>query len=72
MEWQQLSTAPLTRDGVEVLVFSPQIGQHVARMHRLTGSELPWVNVPCFNNDAVEHWGVTHWMPLPEPPEANS
>jgi hypothetical protein len=23
-----------------------------------------------FHGNAIEHWGVTHWMPLPAPPRS--
>jgi hypothetical protein len=71
--WQPIESAPVTgrMTGMRVLVWSEQLGIHTAGLHRWENSP-PIVNVSAFHGDAVEHWGVTHWMPLPDPPAEGS
>ena len=62
MTWQPIETAP--KDGREVLV---------AVDKSYTGGVL--VALWCAHDEAWKDWDLdtwepTHWMPLPEPPEA--
>ncbi len=64
-QWQPIETAP--RDGEVVLIFTP--------------NTYPQVTAACWRGDiTLEHWqavwhrwhfaaDVTHWQPLPSPPE---
>jgi hypothetical protein len=56
MTWQPIETAPKT--GVVIIVYAPGFFQTAA-----------WTNGKWTN--AANSWleDVTHWMPLPEPPE---
>jgi hypothetical protein len=52
-QWQPIETAP--KDGTEVLMYHPELGCAV------------WPSTE--NNGLGTTKDVTHWMPLPEPPE---
>ncbi len=63
-EWQDISTAPTT-DGAMVLLYGADIGPIVAELAvdplgKWSEWRETWMEL------TVE--GVTHWMPLPEPP----
>jgi hypothetical protein len=83
MTWQPIETAP--KDGTEVLGYwfgndVPIISVILWRGHRYPDN--PWRNAlsdsatrgwgQCHLPDGKLTWrqGPTHWMPLPEPPEA--
>lgn len=61
MDWRQIETAPAKRG--EYMVASAKTGQ--VRMAKWYPMTQIW---------KFAHWqqsfSVTHWMPLPEPPEA--
>lgn len=79
-EWQPIETAP--KDGTWVLVFSVSFGV-LPCAARWEQSIEGWVNVEdeirLRDADSLEEddktadrcreWPLTHWMPLPEPPE---
>lgn len=56
-QWQPIETAPLR---VYVLVYDFEHGINVAKKH---SSEVRW------RTDSYPLSHVTHWMPLPNPPE---
>lgn len=73
MEWQPIETAPTTdefrclvysREMDEVMIGAWTVGSHwesgKGLWSEVTGSEVEWMP---FNRP------ITHWMPLPEPPE---
>lgn len=67
MEWQDISSAP--RDGTRILVYIPP---------RYRG-DTNWAVSDCWMDKYDLTWETpcendvnpTHWMPLPNPPEAN-
>lgn len=67
--WQPIETAPAVEWGksVEALVYSPQLGIKSATIGSNNG--YIFASVSSYHGNAVESWGVTHWMPLPAPPE---
>jgi hypothetical protein len=74
--WQPIETleeAPRGEDGwpqfhkSRALLYGPSIGIHTGDAARIHGK--PHVRIGGFTGDAAEQWGVTHWMPLPEPPK---
>jgi hypothetical protein len=71
--WQPIESAPVTfvegksYTTVAVMVYGPQTGVCMGTLHRFPDRK-PTVSVSHLGGDAVEHWGVTHWMPLPLPP----
>jgi hypothetical protein len=67
-EWQPIETAPETGYGISdpVLLWSSQLGIVSGSLGNFKG--FRWANVSCYHGNAIENWGVTHWMPLPEPP----
>ena len=60
MDWRPIETAP--KDGTRVLVFRQASLDHEVGIARFEGGD--W----CDDDDFV-YYGVTHWMPLPEPPK---
>ena len=68
-EWQPIETAP--KGFTDVLVF--------ARGHILIGHQNNYGDWVCHDRsedptthiylDTAEEAGITHWMPLPEPPQ---
>lgn len=56
MEWQPIETAP--KDGTVIIVYAPDFFQTAA------WTDEKWTN-------AANSWleDVTHWMPLPKPPQ---
>lgn len=73
MNWRPIETIP-SRDidcpRLRVLLYSKQLGVTSGEAGNFRGK--PWANVASFCGDAVELWGVTHWMPLPAPPIATT
>ncbi len=66
-EWQQIETAP--KDGTEILVSGIQKHSKkrfsiLAEWHEDWMIFDPWEDAYC-----IETCGLTHWMPLPEPPK---
>lgn len=68
-EWRSISTFGETGWGEteHVLVYSPTLGVKDAYAGCFRGSIH--VSIGSYHGNAVEYWGVTHWMPLPNPPE---
>ena len=73
--WRPIETAP--RDGTLVLLWAESIGLHVAYLHQewsWTKFRVirTWQALWCEKQSGDEDEGIkpTHWMPLPEPPEA--
>lgn len=66
--WRSIETVPEVVFGqrYRALLYSSQLGVVTGECGRFMGS--PFANVPCFHGNAVNDWGVTHWMPLPEAP----
>lgn len=69
-DWRTIDTIP-TCDMQEnrpkrVLLFSKQLGIQTGEAGNFHGHIF--ANVGSFHGNAVEHWGVTHWMPLPPEP----
>jgi len=65
-EWQPIETAP--RDGTKVLLLS-QIGIFVGSYdtYDVWGR---WALELSISGDGVDQECITHWMPLPKPPES--
>ncbi len=64
MEWQQIETAP--KDGTWILAINSDSNggrPHVVHFSEKHGKKFPWTT----GAGAVAR--MTHWMPLPEPPE---
>lgn len=70
MGWKEIRTVTPTKNVGETfraIFYSKELGVVTGEV----SNYLHWgphVSVPCFHGEAVEHWGVTHWMPLPPPP----
>lgn len=64
MQWQPIETAP--KDGDEILAWNPY-GAVVASWQKWPNTAGGYwsTGCGCENDRAVK---VTHWMPLPEPP----
>ena len=61
MEWQPIETAP--RDGTHILVFNAPFGE----VWQVSRRADQWV---CVDDEVLgDDNQVTHWMPLPEPPQ---
>jgi hypothetical protein len=70
MNWQPIETAPrdAPRHSITVLVYSPEYGVrrgHYSRFYADRG-EWPW---SADDLSILSSKGLTHWMPLPEPPK---
>lgn len=64
MEWQPIETAP--KDGTAVLCFWTRSVYVDGRAYAIAQCHSgTWVSV---DDDEVEYWEPTHWMPLPPPP----
>ena len=59
MEWQPIETAP--KDGTRVLVHEPGMEPEIAHW----SGGVWWIGQ---SDDFQFPGGITHWMPLPEPP----
>ena len=66
-EWQPIETAP--KDGVEILGLKKNGDAHVVYGHRYGagGREFEWAQFA--GDNSYELKGLTHWMPLPQPPK---
>jgi hypothetical protein len=69
-QWQPIETAP--KDGSMIVVFSPEF--YEAELEPL--DQMDWFCVVRWNDGEWRYAGgeytfdnVTHWMPLPDPPE---
>jgi hypothetical protein len=62
--WQPIETAPKEKD-LSLLVWD---GQYISVAERLGDNSWIIANSYGFNEDG-QIYGVTHWMPLPEPPK---
>jgi hypothetical protein len=60
--WRAIETAPL--DGSDVLLFSTIEGQDVGRWEVTYAAGHEWMDAQGYSI-----YGVTHWMPLPPPPD---
>ena len=69
-EWQPIETAP--KDGTKILVHGPmKEDPATATPHDRTYTEVcPWYLGRWTVTWKVGHGEPTHWMPLPDPPEA--
>jgi hypothetical protein len=70
-DWKLISNLPETDpkflgNGIRVLMFSPQFGIRTGEAFNAHGRK--WANVGNLHGNAIDDWGATHWMPLPEPP----
>jgi hypothetical protein len=74
-EWRDVASLPATPDppagkswplGTEYLLWGERIGVRIGEVWNWR--ETVRANVPGLNGCAIEHWGVTHFMPLPPPP----
>lgn len=67
MEWRLIDTAP--KDGAEILVCDYRVAGGFRNVVRYTEEDYPSVwetqEFAVYHQDAF-----THWMPLPEPPDA--
>ena len=70
-EWQPIESAPCHSEwafsGPPALLYSPRCGVQVGNLAMFPSG--PRGRIPGYHGDAVSDWGVTHWMPLPEPPK---
>jgi hypothetical protein len=70
MEWQPIETAPETAwgdRGTDALLYSPEFGVKAGDIGNY--GDGPRAHAGGYHGCAVRDWGVTHWMPLPAPPE---
>jgi hypothetical protein len=67
MEWQPIETAP--KDGAEILATGYNYGLMDSGRHRVITKYLDgeWADASNAFRDTFGY--LTHWMPLPEPPE---
>lgn len=73
-EWQEIETAPeseITPDGwpvpTRILLWGRGTGVRTGDLFNWRGQLR--ANIVNLHGDAIESWGVTHWQPLPGPPE---
>jgi len=70
LPWHNIDSAPKSdsreRPGTPALLYGPQIGVRSGECGNHYG--LIFANIAGLHGNAVEHWGVTHWMPLPASP----
>jgi hypothetical protein len=65
--WVPISEAPETEllgEGLAALVYSPEFGVQIGRVYNFAGDK-PRGFASGFNGD----WNVTHFRPLPQPPQ---
>jgi len=71
-EWKPIESHPVTmpNDGSlpKSLLYSPVLGIVIGTVAMYSDRMEPVATVPGFHGNAIDDWGVTHWMPLPEPP----
>ena len=63
MKWQPIETAP--KDGTAILVYTCNEGFYVVSYDDIFSA--PW---RVRNDEGLNEDQPTHWMPLPEPPNA--
>lgn len=61
-KWQPIETAP--RDGTPALVYCPETGKRLMGRLKKGGFE----NI-AMKSQPIDYTCLTHWMPLPQPPE---
>ena len=66
-EWQPIETAP--KDGKYILAVRNAVG-HRAVTVIVFDEVLGWVGRTVEDEKKMVKYQPTHWMPLPEPPEA--
>lgn len=68
-EWKTIDSAPQKPFGerTSALVYSNKLGVVSATISNF-GNGI-YVSVNSYHGNAIENWAVTHWMPLPQPPE---
>jgi hypothetical protein len=64
MEWQPIETAP--KDKTRVLVLNKRPSGHAGSMHVAFWNSVDQLWITSSNHN-IKH--VSHWMPLPNPPE---
>lgn len=69
--WQDVALLPEVdpfnrKPAVRLLFYSEQLGIHTGEGGNNHG--YLFVSIGSFHGNAIEHWGVTHFMPLPTPP----
>ena len=74
MTWQPIETAPTEPiepecpEGIEILVWVP--GRYGDACFVAHYCSWPHGKAGWFSSDSLEEIKPTHWMPLPEPPDA--
>lgn len=68
--WRDISTAP--RDGTLVLGWVTAVRGRHTLIRFVGGSDWPWATATGYDRGPYKEMQVSHWMPLPEPPEEKS
>ena len=73
--WQTLDTVPVTATTdrpfgvIPALLYSHMVGVQIGSLYRNGQSPQDVsASIAHLAGEAIEHWGVTHWMPLPDAP----
>lgn len=74
MEWQPIETAPETETDKggwpvrnRVLLWGRNVGVRTGELCNWKG--ILSASISNLHGNAVDDWGVTHWMPLPDAPK---
>lgn len=80
-EWQLIEAHPVnvfpeagSSRGEQRLLYSRRLGIKVGEVCVWPDGDIRGrcASVAAFHGDAIADWGVTHWMPLPDPPKEQS
>lgn len=72
-EWRPIESLPITITpedqwrAMHCLVWGKGTGIHIGRVWK-HDAELCGVGLTNCGGEGIRDWGITHWMPLPEPP----
>lgn len=69
MQWQPIDKLPVIQhdEVFHALLWGSKVGVHIGRCGIMF--DKPFAYISHLHGNAIGFWGVTHFMPLPQPPK---
>lgn len=75
-EWKPIEEHPVTvqngndSNPLKSLLYGPQTGIVIGNVFMFPDRMEPIATCAGLHGNLIDDWGVTHWMPLPDPPQS--